>query len=309
MPRFEIDFLDNYNDESLLSELRRVADLLGPGESLTRRAFKENSRNVSHSTIGKRFGGWKEALERAGLGRLYCGHPVSQKMRSQVANARRLSKTDLIVELRRVHALVCTEWLTSDDFNAHSITSEEAVRRRFGTFRKGLEEAGIPPAPFKPFQSTDEQCFENLAVVWTHYGRRPNYREMFRSPSKIQAKTYVRRWGTWRKTLKAFVEWANAADEPREPTDGKAKTQINLETPSPAPDRTAADCRDVGPRLRYKVFKRDSFRCVACGRSPATHLGIELHADHILAVANGGKTVLENLQTLCQRCNLGKGAS
>ena len=34
---------------------------------------------------------------------------------------------------------------------------------------------------------------------------------------------------------------------------------------------------------------------------------IELHADHIVSVADDGKTTLENLQTLCQDCNLGKG--
>jgi 5-methylcytosine-specific restriction endonuclease McrA len=36
---------------------------------------------------------------------------------------------------------------------------------------------------------------------------------------------------------------------------------------------------------------------------------VELHADHISPWADGGKTVLENLQTLCQNCNLGKGKS
>lgn len=44
-----------------------------------------------------------------------------------------------------------------------------------------------------------------------------------------------------------------------------------------------------------------------CGRSPGTHPDVEVHADHILAVAKGGQTVMENLQTLCQDCNLGKG--
>jgi len=71
--------------------------------------------------------------------------------------------------------------------------------------------------------------------------------------------------------------------------------------------RTVADYREVRPGLRFRVFLRDRFRCVVCGGSPATHVNIELHADHILAVANGGRTVLENLQTLCQDCNLGKG--
>jgi len=52
---------------------------------------------------------------------------------------------------------------------------------------------------------------------------------------------------------------------------------------------------------------RDRFRCVACGRSPATHLNIELHADHIVSVHDKGKTALENLQTLCLDCNFGKG--
>ena len=33
---------------------------------------------------------------------------------------------------------------------------------------------------------------------------------------------------------------------------------------------------------------------------------IELHIDHIIPWSKGGETVLENLQTLCSDCNLGK---
>jgi len=40
---------------------------------------------------------------------------------------------------------------------------------------------------------------------------------------------------------------------------------------------------------------------------PAAHLSVVLHADHVTPVALGGKTVMENLQTLCGGCNLGKG--
>ena len=56
--------------------------------------------------------------------------------------------------------------------------------------------------------------------------------------------------------------------------------------------------------LRYDVMKRDNFRCVLCGRSAQE--GVKLHVDHILPVAKGGKTVPENLRTLCDQCNLGK---
>lgn len=50
----------------------------------------------------------------------------------------------------------------------------------------------------------------------------------------------------------------------------------------------------------------DNFKCKNCGRSPATDPTIILHVDHKTAWANGGETVLENLQTLCSVCNIGK---
>jgi 5-methylcytosine-specific restriction endonuclease McrA len=53
-------------------------------------------------------------------------------------------------------------------------------------------------------------------------------------------------------------------------------------------------------------MRRDNFKCKNCGRSPATDTGIILHVDHIKAWANGGETILENLQTLCSVCNIGK---
>ena len=57
--------------------------------------------------------------------------------------------------------------------------------------------------------------------------------------------------------------------------------------------------------LRTKVMRRDSFRCCMCGAAAAE--GVTLHVDHILPVSHGGLSILENLQTLCAPCNLGKG--
>lgn len=58
--------------------------------------------------------------------------------------------------------------------------------------------------------------------------------------------------------------------------------------------------------LRWHVLQRDHFTCCACGASPAFTPSIELHVDHIVPWSKGGETVLENLQTLCSVCNLGK---
>lgn len=56
------------------------------------------------------------------------------------------------------------------------------------------------------------------------------------------------------------------------------------------------------PKIRYAVLHRDGFRCVTCG---AGKEGV-LEVDHVVSVANGGKNNLENLQTLCRECNVGK---
>ena len=70
--------------------------------------------------------------------------------------------------------------------------------------------------------------------------------------------------------------------------------------------RKPASTRAISDKLRYQVLKRDNFKCCACGASPAKDPSVELHIDHIIPWAKGGETVIENLQTLCSKCNLGK---
>ena len=59
------------------------------------------------------------------------------------------------------------------------------------------------------------------------------------------------------------------------------------------------------PSLRFKVFRRDNFRCQYCGQTPPT---VILEVDHIVPRAHGGSDELLNLLTSCQECNRGKGA-
>lgn len=305
MSRYEINFLPEYTDDALIAELRRVAALLGDGEPLTKTAFKRLGGRAGLTTLRRRFGDWRATLTKAGLAGLYSGHPVSEKMRKQPA--RGLTGNDLCAELRRVQGLTGKAYLTAIDFDRHSIVGTRAVRGCFGSFQDALQAAGIPQSPHSHHPVADEKKFENLAKVWTHYGRPPTYREMFRPPSAIRGKTYVTRWGRWRGALAAFVKWANSESGPEEQASAPNKT-----TPEPGRVRTrtvtGADRREVPPRLRWKAGDRDGFRCVKCGRSPATNRGITLQIDHVIPVARGGKTTLENLQTLCMDCNLGKGS-
>jgi hypothetical protein len=302
MARFEVNFLDENSDEALLAEIQRVTASFS-GASLSKRLFDELSGRVSASTICKRFGGWKEALETAGVVHLYSGLRVTEKMRRNRIS-REMSETDLVAELRRVQSVVGKDALSVEEFNRLSAIGIGAIRGRFGTWQKALAAAGISRSNHAK-RYTDEECFENLAAVWTHYGRVPQYLEMNQPPSAVGPKAYVVRWGTWRKSLRAFVDWANTAEsEPNVPSVREADP-----VSAPKVRSTAVEDRHEIPlRLKWRVHVRDNFRCVACGRNPPQH-GITLHADHIKPWADGGKTILENLQTLCEPCNLGKGRS
>lgn len=66
MGRFQLDFLHDYSDDTLLAELRGVAGLV-TDRTLTQQAFKDGSGRVHPQTIIRRFGGWREALTKAGL--------------------------------------------------------------------------------------------------------------------------------------------------------------------------------------------------------------------------------------------------
>lgn len=61
----------------------------------------------------------------------------------------------------------------------------------------------------------------------------------------------------------------------------------------------------ISKKTRFEVFKRDGFRCVYCGATPLAEL---LHVDHVIAVAQGGDSDMDNYCTSCVPCNLGKGA-
>ena len=61
--------------------------------------------------------------------------------------------------------------------------------------------------------------------------------------------------------------------------------------------------KPIPGKLRHRVFERDNYRCRECG---ATNKETTLHVDHIKPVAKGGTNEIDNLQTLCEKCNLAK---
>lgn len=59
-------------------------------------------------------------------------------------------------------------------------------------------------------------------------------------------------------------------------------------------------------RTRFKIFERDDFKCVYCGRNPREH-ETTLEIEHVFPKARGGTNATANLVTACKECNAGKG--
>lgn len=61
----------------------------------------------------------------------------------------------------------------------------------------------------------------------------------------------------------------------------------------------------IRPGKWWTVLARDQWRCLSCGRTARVD-GVLLEVDHIVPRSKGGSDDIENLQTLCKKCNIGK---
>lgn len=61
--------------------------------------------------------------------------------------------------------------------------------------------------------------------------------------------------------------------------------------------------KPISKKLRFEIFKRDSFTCQYCGRMAPE---VILEVDHVLPVSKGGKNDMLNLVSSCYDCNRGK---
>ncbi len=297
--KFELERLPrNCGDDVIVNEIRRVASLVD-STHLSRQEFDKYSK-ISSSAVVKRFGGWGTTLSQAGLGDRYKGPRVTSRMRQQ--KGKQMTNSDLLNELCRVAKEIGTETLTIEQFDKNASVSAETVRRRFGSWWSALDEAGLQISNLGKRYS-DEDYFENLLRVWTHHGRQPKYREMDEHPSMISSGAYEAKWGNWHNALQAFVERVNGDNGP---TAYKSRAESILKQRELPNEDSSALVRTIPIGLRYNILKRDHFKCLLCGDSPATNPNCKLHVDHIVPFSRGGETVKENLRTLCSTCNQGK---
>jgi len=201
-----------------------------------------------------------------------------------------IADRDLLDDVRAVAAQLGVVSLPQRLYRLHGRYSTTAIKNRFGSWNAAVAAAGLTSAGRRDIG--EGELFGNLQDVWVALGRQPRKRDMIKPVSRYTHHPYVERYGGWLDAVRAFL-----ASYEREEMAAAARSR------TAAPSRGP---RDPSLRLRFLVMRRDAFRCRQCGASPAVMPGVELHVDHVVAWAAGGATTMENLQTLCLKCNLGK---
>jgi hypothetical protein len=211
---------------------------------------------------------------------------------------RDITNEELLEDIRRVGAELGVDKVTRVAYDERGVFGATTVIRKFGKWNAAISLAGIAPA--NRLDITDEELFKNLAEIWTTLGRQPYGREMSENVSRgsFSTGTYEKRFGSWNKALIAFSDYISGSrvDVRSEDLSENIFKVGNMRRTN----------RNINWRLRAKILIRDSCICRMCGASPAKDDRTRLHVDHIVAWANGGETLEENLQTLCEVCNVGK---
>lgn len=206
---------------------------------------------------------------------------------------RNVPKEELLNDLKKVSSELGRDFIKRKEYREKGKYAVGTFIKRFGSWKTALAQAGLYTA--RNWGTTLEEYFKNLEEIWTKLARQPRYEDMQIPFSKLSGAAYLHKFGTWRKALEQFVKYINQK-EFLEPDLEQIKSISRHKTK-----------KSISWRLRFIVMRKDGFKCKSCGRSPATDSSIVLHVDHIQPWSKGGETILENLQTLCSKCNLGKG--
>lgn len=291
-----------FSNADLTQDLKRVSEILAK-PSVSLREYQQHGE-YSYQTLKKRFGSWEKALLEAGL-------LQSKRSWGGELSEARIPDADLIEDMKSVSQHIQKHELTIVDYDNFGRFGSATICKRFGGWNKAKEIAGLKAS--RGYNQTDEDYFKNVFFVWQHLGRQPKYQEMVAPLSKIHISSYERKFGTWRNALEGFIEYINNKDQDDiRPASSDPKDAVYMpstssnETEKVSTQKSKRTNRIANLRQRFRVMKRDGFRCVLCGASPALNVGCELHIDHIIPWSHGGETIEENLRTLCSNCNLGR---
>lgn len=315
--KFELnEYKGSISDEALIKDVERVAKIYNK-DSLTQEEYLKFGK-YGTNTFRRHFQSWNNVLKQCGL----------RANKYQLAGAKaghnycEVTNEQLITDFKEVADVLGVKKFSSGTYKKYGKYSISTVLRRFGSWNSALKQAGLNTyGAVSGKRIADEKLLNEIERIWIELGRQPTTSDIKKGISNYSLNVYCRHFGGWRNALEHFKAFVNSESlEEYEKTcknsNDKKATIIKKELLPPSVIDSSTNnndkkvihktVREANLRLRFRVMQRDNFKCKICGASPATDPSVELHIDHIVPWSKGGETVIENLQTLCSKCNLGK---
>lgn len=205
-------------------------------------------------------------------------------------------KADLINSLKdyaRIHNVDSFGMLDYDSWNKR-IASAATISVHFGTWGKALQSADCRVV--RGYKLDTKAMVNAFRECWQNHGSVPTQRHLeeflHQQNYPFRTKSYGKIFGGLGALAKRIVAVQNGTLP-----EADLYKPRKVELPR---DRT------VPLNVRYDVMKRDGYRCRKCGADPSQDKSIRLEVDHVSPVSRGGKSTIDNLQTLCWACNQGK---
>lgn len=277
----------NLSDDELIQDVVRVANELKK-DSITSQEYDKYGKYHS-STIRRKLGSWKKILELSHLAtnghNFKCNYSVD----------------DIKDDIKRVLDILGQKTLTRKEYTKYGKYSGTTLEKKYKGWNNVLKMCNLDIQYIHSISEVD--LFTEIERLWILLGRQPTTTDIKKGLSKYSLNSYTRKFGGWRNALIHFINYIN--DEKIENIKDNVSTKINYNGEENKTNLHKTT-RDINLRLRFRVMARDNFKCCICGASPATNPNVILHIDHIKPWSKGGETTIDNLQTLCSKCNLGK---
>ena len=135
---------------------------------------------------------------------------------------------------------------------------------------------------------------ENIQLVYSQLIREKQ-KAIIKNTSKINSDliSKIDKYKNENETIIEFIESAILKSLPKEALSYQEVKLLNRR-------------RKINDNTRYAVLERAGFKCQCCGIRPLKDNDVILHIDHIIPRSLGGSDSIDNLQVLCDKCNLSK---